>query len=87
MFLITELSCIDLPLRHLHLHVISSDLCSPSLKHKKHYNSFHPTLGFFLHIDEVLSWFEKGDGSFDEKVKKPSLLNSFPGGVDALFAI
>lgn len=47
---------------HLHLHIISSDLVSPSLKNKKHYNSFHPTAGFFLHLDDVLEWFE-GDGS------------------------
>jgi len=45
-------------IRHLHVHVISSDLCSPALKTKKHYNSFHPKLGFFLHLDEVLSWFD-----------------------------
>jgi len=44
--------------RHLHLHVLSDDLCSPTMKHKKHYNSFHPKLGFFLHIDDVLSWFD-----------------------------
>ncbi|KZT57048.1 HIT-like protein [Calocera cornea HHB12733] len=41
---------------HLHVHVISSDLISPALKNKKHYNSFHPTLGFFLHLDNVLLW-------------------------------
>ncbi|OCH94948.1 HIT-like protein [Obba rivulosa] len=45
-------------MEHLHLHVISSDLCSPSLKTKKHYNSFHPKLGFFLSLDDVLSWFD-----------------------------
>lgn len=28
------------------------------MKHKKHYNSFHPNLGFFLHLDDVLSWFD-----------------------------
>lgn len=48
---------------HLHMHIISSDLCSPSLKNKKHYNSFHPKAGFFLHLDEVLEWFE-GDDSY-----------------------
>ncbi|KZO95764.1 HIT-like protein [Calocera viscosa TUFC12733] len=41
---------------HLHTHVISSDLISPALKNKKHYNSFHPTLGFFLHLNDVLEW-------------------------------
>ncbi|KAF8231307.1 HIT-like protein [Tricholoma matsutake] len=45
-------------MKHLHLHVLSGDLCSPKLKNKKHYNSFHPKLGFFLDIDEVLSWFD-----------------------------
>lgn len=43
---------------HVHLHVLSSDLCSPSLKKKQHYNSFRPDLGFFLHLADVLSWFE-----------------------------
>jgi hypothetical protein len=28
------------------------------MRNKKHYNSYHPKLGFFLHIDEVLSWFD-----------------------------
>ncbi|KAJ6596834.1 HIT-like domain-containing protein [Mycena vulgaris] len=43
---------------HLHLHVLSDDLHSDRMKNKKHYNSFHPKLGFFLDIDEVLSWFD-----------------------------
>ena len=42
----------------MHLHVISGDLCSPTLKHKKHYNSFHPKLGFFMHLDDVVEWFD-----------------------------
>ncbi|KAK7693437.1 hypothetical protein QCA50_003005 [Cerrena zonata] len=42
---------------HLHLHVLSADLCSPAMKIKKHYNSFHPKVGFFQSIDEILSWF------------------------------
>lgn len=44
---------------HIHLHIISDDLHAETLKTKKHYNSFHPRLGFFLHLDEVLSWFEE----------------------------
>ena len=40
---------------HIHMHIISDDLCSKALKTKKHYNSFHPTLGFFLHVDDLLS--------------------------------
>ncbi|KIJ69241.1 hypothetical protein HYDPIDRAFT_80835 [Hydnomerulius pinastri MD-312] len=45
-------------MEHLHLHVLSNDLCSVRMKHKKHYNSFHPKLGFFLHLNDVLSWFD-----------------------------
>ncbi|KIL69692.1 hypothetical protein M378DRAFT_68635 [Amanita muscaria Koide BX008] len=43
---------------HLHLHVLSADLCSEKMKHKKHYNSFHPKHGFFLHIETVLAWLD-----------------------------
>lgn len=50
--------------RHLHLHVISADLCSPAMKVKKHYNSFHPKLGFFIPLDDVLSWFDAEDTFF-----------------------
>ncbi|KAF8902081.1 HIT-like domain-containing protein [Gymnopilus junonius] len=59
---------------HLHLHVISADLISEKLKNKKHYNSFHPKLGFFLHIDEVLSWFDADPTYYMGMVKqfKPS---------------
>jgi len=64
------LTCLD-PLSHLHLHVVSSDLCSQTLKHKKHYNSFHPKLGFFLHVDDVLSWFEGDNASFNNTVTNP----------------
>jgi len=48
----------DSLLSHLHLHVLSADLCSEKMKNKKHYNSFHPKHGFFLHMDDVLSWFD-----------------------------
>ncbi len=51
-------------IRHLHLHVLSGDLCSERLKNKKHYNSFHPGLGFFLHVDDVLSWFDAESSYF-----------------------
>ncbi|KAF8333956.1 HIT-like domain-containing protein [Cantharellus anzutake] len=51
----------------LHLHIISSDLCSDSLKNKKHYNSFHPSLGFFLHLDDVLSWFDLTEAEFRKR--------------------
>ncbi|KAG8733910.1 hypothetical protein FRC12_018701 [Ceratobasidium sp. 428] len=43
---------------HIHLHVLSSDLCAPALKKKHHYNSFRSDLGFFLHLEDVLGWFE-----------------------------
>ncbi|KAL0946964.1 hypothetical protein HGRIS_013118 [Hohenbuehelia grisea] len=49
---------------HLHIHIISSDLCSPTLKTKKHLNSFHPKHGFFLPFTEVLSWFDAEDSYF-----------------------
>ena len=40
----------------LHMHVVSRDLDSPSLKHKKHWNSF--TTGFFIDAQSVLSSLE-----------------------------
>ncbi|WVN90296.1 uncharacterized protein L203_105532 [Cryptococcus depauperatus CBS 7841] len=43
-------------MKHLHLHVISDDRLSLSLKTKKHYNSFRPDLGFFIPIMEVQRW-------------------------------
>lgn len=52
-------------MEHLHLHVISSDLCSPKLKTKKHYNSFHPKLGFFQHLSDVQSWFDADQSYFE----------------------
>lgn len=51
--------------RHLHLHVLSNDLCSETMKHKKHYNSFHPKLGYFLHLHDVLSWFDEEPSYFE----------------------
>ncbi|KAA1469527.1 HIT-like protein, partial [Dentipellis sp. KUC8613] len=52
-------------MEHLHLHVISADLCSERLKHKKHYNSFHPARGFFLPLDDVLAWYDAAPSYFD----------------------
>ncbi|KAJ7709962.1 HIT-like domain-containing protein [Mycena rosella] len=54
---------------HLHLHVLSDDLCSDRMKNKKHYNSFHPKLGFFLDIDEVLSWFDADPSYYSTMAK------------------
>ncbi|GAA6007033.1 hypothetical protein JCM10207_009177 [Rhodosporidiobolus poonsookiae] len=47
-------------MRHVHLHVISSDLISPKLKNKKHYNSFNPDAGFFLHLSDIIEGVEQG---------------------------
>ncbi|KZV64348.1 HIT-like protein [Peniophora sp. CONT] len=57
-------------MEHLHLHVISADLTSPSLKNKKHYNSFKPGHGFFLPLDDVLEWF---DGSHEHLLSMSNL--------------
>ncbi|KDR81553.1 hypothetical protein GALMADRAFT_59127 [Galerina marginata CBS 339.88] len=57
-------------MEHIHLHVLSADLCSEKMKNKKHYNSFHPKLGFFLHIDDVLSWFEAEPSYYANLVKQ-----------------
>ncbi|KAI0374935.1 hypothetical protein BV20DRAFT_935176 [Pilatotrama ljubarskyi] len=43
---------------HLHLHIVSTDFLGDGFKKKRHCNSFHPTLGFFLDIDEVIRWFD-----------------------------
>ncbi|GLB35012.1 putative C2HE / C2H2 / C2HC zinc-binding finger [Lyophyllum shimeji] len=56
-------------MQHLHLHVLSADLCSEKMKNKKHYNSFHPKIGFFLDVDEVLSWFDAEDSYFAAMAK------------------
>ncbi|KAI0748162.1 hypothetical protein C8Q80DRAFT_1170487 [Daedaleopsis nitida] len=44
-------------LEHIHLHILSDEFRGEYMKGKKHLNSFHPKRGFFLHLDEVLSWF------------------------------
>ena len=53
-------------LDHVHLHIISDDLVSDNLKNKKQYNSFHPSLGFFLHLDHVINWFTLSDAEYRE---------------------
>ncbi|TRM58624.1 HIT-like domain-containing protein [Schizophyllum amplum] len=58
-------------MEHMHLHVLSADLVSEKMKHKKHYNSFHPKRGFFLHLNDVLDWFE-AEPSFYSNVTKLS---------------
>ena len=62
---------------HLHLHVISSDYVAPALKKKQHWNSFHPKLGFFIELKDVISWFELSDKDFAE-VGEP-VLGDRPG--------
>jgi len=39
-------------MRQLHLHVISSDFNSSSMKHAKHYNTF--TTSYFLEVHEFI---------------------------------
>ncbi|KAG1897889.1 uncharacterized protein F5891DRAFT_1112696 [Suillus fuscotomentosus] len=56
-------------MEHLHLHVLSADLYSPKMKSKKHYNSFHPSLGFFLHLKDVLSWFDAVPSYYQRMIK------------------
>ncbi|KAG9042628.1 hypothetical protein FS837_010612 [Tulasnella sp. UAMH 9824] len=58
-------------MHHVHLHVISSDYVSPSLKTKKHWNSFSPKLGFFLELKDVLEWFQLPDDAFKKRASLP----------------
>ncbi|KAI5121693.1 hypothetical protein M0805_002768 [Coniferiporia weirii] len=53
-------------LEHLHLHIISSDLCGEGMKKPSHYNGFHPGIGYFLHLDDVLEWFEVVESRYNE---------------------
>ncbi|KAG8995996.1 hypothetical protein FRB95_011632 [Tulasnella sp. JGI-2019a] len=57
---------------HLHLHVISSDYVSPSLKTKKHWNSFNPKFGFFLHIKDVMGWLDLPEAALRERIHSTS---------------
>ncbi|THH33854.1 hypothetical protein EUX98_g276 [Antrodiella citrinella] len=45
-------------MEHIHLHVISADMVSSSMKNKKHYNSFIPKGDFFLTLKDVSEWLE-----------------------------
>ncbi|KAF8522306.1 hypothetical protein BU17DRAFT_45097 [Hysterangium stoloniferum] len=62
---------VSFPVTHLHLHIIASDFFPDTLKNKKHYNSFHPKLGFFLHLDDVLSWFEATSSYYQAMAEMP----------------
>lgn len=57
--------------RHVHLHVISDDRVSPSLKTKKHFNSFRPDLGFLISLAEVERWL-KEDQAFTKQQARVS---------------
>ncbi|KAG8871432.1 hypothetical protein FRB97_008703 [Tulasnella sp. 331] len=59
-------------MHHLHLHVISSDYVSPSLKNKKHWNSFNPTHRFFLHIKDVMGWLDLTEATLTERIHSAS---------------
>jgi hypothetical protein len=48
----------DLFKSHLHLHVMSSDLCGADMERFIQYNGFHPDVGLFVTIDQVLAWFD-----------------------------
>ncbi|BGP24857.1 forkhead-associated domain histidine triad-like protein [Rhodotorula toruloides] len=61
-------------MRHVHLHVISSDMISPKLKNKKHWNSFHPTLGYFLHLSDVIRGVENDGYVLDSRASYGALL-------------
>ncbi|GAA5869743.1 hypothetical protein JCM3774_003838 [Rhodotorula dairenensis] len=70
-------------MRHVHLHVISTDFLSPKLKNKKHWNSFHPTLGYFLHLSDVIAAVEGGknplrDAKHYEALLKADLESTYP---------
>ncbi|GAA5983080.1 hypothetical protein JCM10908_000149 [Rhodotorula pacifica] len=71
-------------MRHVHLHVISTDFISPKLKNKKHWNSFHPTLGYFLHLSDVIAAVESGNNPLQADTKhyetllKTELVSTYP---------
>lgn len=72
---------------HLHLHVISMDLVSERLKHKKHFLSFHPAVGFALRLNEVDAMIKQGRKSLPksesayEKLLKGPLRSHHTGQV------
>ncbi|KAM0791272.1 hypothetical protein ACM66B_005748 [Microbotryomycetes sp. NB124-2] len=61
-------------MRHVHLHVISTDFVSDRLKNKKHYNSFHPDLGFFLHLQDVIKMVESGERELRPRTEYEAIL-------------
>ncbi|GAA6061473.1 hypothetical protein JCM10212_002552 [Sporobolomyces blumeae] len=63
-------------MKHVHLHVISSDMISDRLKNKKHWNSFRPDLGFFLHLDDVIDRVEAGTFNLKNRKEYEALLKT-----------
>jgi len=60
-------------MEHIHLHIISADMCSDFMKIKKHYNSFHPKGDFFLQLKDVTEWLEAQPSFFRKMAElKPS---------------
>lgn len=56
---------------------MSDDLCHPSLKTKKHYNSFRPDLGFFISLRQVRGWIDAGVARERADVRLPVALLSW----------
>lgn len=78
-------------MEHLHLHVVSMDLVSERLKHKKHYLSFHPSVGFALRLDQVEMMVKQGKKSLPksqngyDQLLKGSLISHHTGQVFRFF--
>lgn len=58
----------------LHLHVISDDFNSPSLKTKKHWNSF--TTDYFIPSELIISELEAGEIKLMSNIRAKELLNT-----------
>ncbi|SPO25413.1 uncharacterized protein UTRI_03170_B [Ustilago trichophora] len=78
-------------MEHLHLHVTSMDLVSDRLKHKKHFLSFHPTVGFAVRLDEAEDMarqgkrsLPKGEQMYEQLLKGP-LMSHHTGQVFRFF--
>ncbi|CDU22731.1 uncharacterized protein SPSC_01361 [Sporisorium scitamineum] len=78
-------------MEHLHLHVVSMDLVSDRVKHKKHLLSFHPTVGFALRLDQVEEWVQQGkkplprsEQAYEQLLKGP-LMSHHTGQVFRFF--
>ncbi len=78
-------------MEHLHLHVVSMDLVSDRLKHKKHYLSFQPNVGFAVRLNEVENLVKQGKKSLPkseqayEQLLKGALVGHHTGQVYRFF--